>query len=176
MFRFRFDTHSWMIPSVGAPCTVELILWVLSVFRLLVYRIPVYTSNTTRSIYYIVLFQDFTPRRISGRPTVRGTAAIHIITWSVFRSIMMQYFQVLYSGYTLRSRRNWPSAVLLTYSQNSQNYDLQYFSNTQYSQHEVNIIDTPSMIGTFVATPAAALAALAAAAPLAPLMLMCHAL
>ena len=107
---------------------------------------------------------------------MRGTAGTQYVTRRVFLSSMLQYFQFRYSGYTLSPRHNWPSVVLLTYSQYSQNYDLQYFSNTQYSQHEVNIIDTPSMIGTFVATPAAALAALAAAAPLAPLMLMCHAL
>ena len=38
------------------------------------------------------------------------------------------------------------------------------------------MLDTPTVLGTFVATPAAALAALAAAAPLAPLVLMRHAL
>ena len=53
--------------------------------------------------YYIVLFQDFTLRSISGFPTVRGTAGIQIISWTVFHSSMLQYFQVLYSGYTLES-------------------------------------------------------------------------
>ena len=38
---------------------------------LLVYSMPVHTSNTTRSIYYIELFQDFTLPSISGLPTVR---------------------------------------------------------------------------------------------------------
>ena len=42
------------------------------------------------------------------------------------------------------------------------------------SQHEINVLDTPSILATFVATPPAALAAIAAAAPLAPLLLMCH--
>ena len=45
---------------------------------------------------------------------------------------------------------------------------------SQYSQHEINALDTPSILGTFVATLAAVLAALAAAAPLARLLMMCH--
>ena len=45
---------------------------------------------------------------------------------------------------------------------------------SQYSQHEINVLGTPSILGSYVATPAAALAALAAAAPLAPPLLMCH--
>ena len=61
---------------------------------------------------------------------MRGTADIQIITWTVFHPSMLQYFQVPYSGYTLSPRRNWPSVVLLTYSQRSQYYGLQYYSNT----------------------------------------------
>ena len=39
----------------------------------------------------------------------------------------------------------------------------------------MNVLDTLSILGTFVATPASALAVcLAGAAPLAPLLLMCH--
>ena len=48
---------------------------------------------------------------------------------------------------------------------------LQY---SEYSQHEINVLDTPIILEAFVATRADALAALAAAAPLAPLLLMCH--
>ena len=36
----------------------------------------------------------------------------------------------------------------------------------------MNVVDTPRILGTFAATPAAALAAYAATAPLAPLPLM----
>ena len=98
----------------------------------MVYSIPVCTSNTTRSIYYIVR-----------------------------------------SGYTLSPRHNWPSVVLLIYSQYSLYYGLQYYSNTLSTRkHEINVLDTPSILGTFVATPAAALAAVAAAARLASLLLV----
>ena len=39
---------------------------------------------------------------------------------------------------------------------------------------EINVLDTPSILGTYVATPAAAPAGLAAAAHLATLLLFCH--
>ena len=38
----------------------------------------------------------------------------------------------------------------------------------------INVLDTPSILGTFVATPAVALPAFAAAVPLALLLLMCR--
>ena len=90
------------------------------------------TSDTliARGMYHIVLFQDFTLRGISGLPTVRGTAGIQHITRTVFHSSIMQYLQVRYSGYTLSPRRNWPSVQLLTYSQYSQYFGRQDYSNT----------------------------------------------
>ena len=113
--------------------------------------------------------------RDRGFPLCEGTAGIHYVTRRVFRSSMLQYFQVQYSGYTLSPRHNWPSVVLLIYSQYSLYYGLQYYSNTLSTRkHEINVLDTPSILGTFVATPAAALAAVAAAARLASLLLMCH--
>ena len=127
---FRFDTHSWMTLSVGIPCIVQLLLWVPAAFRLLVNCIAVYTSNTTRRIYYIVRFQDFTLRRISGLHTGWGTAGVQYVTRGVFHSSMLQYFQVPNTGYTMSPRHNKPSVVLLKYSQYSLYCGLQYFSNT----------------------------------------------
>ena len=84
-------------------------------------------------IYLVVLFQDLTLRSISGLPTVRGTAGIRYVIRRVFHSGMPQYFQVLYSGYTLSPRHNWPSVVLLIYSQYSLYYGLQYYSCLLYT-------------------------------------------
>ena len=114
-------------------------------------RIPVYTSNTTRSIYGLVRSQDFTLRSISGLPSVRGTAGIQYqyVARRVFHSSMLQYFQLPYSGYTLSPRHNWPPVVLLTYSQYSLYYGLQYTPKlsvlaarkkcTRYSENTWNI-------------------------------------
>ena len=90
------------------------------------------TSDTLigRAMYYIVLFQDLTIRSTSGLPTVRGTAGIQYVIRRVFHSSMLQYFQVRNSGHTLNPRHIWPLVVLLTYSQYSLYYGLQYYSNT----------------------------------------------
>ena len=74
---------------------------------------------------------------------------IQYVTRRVFHSSMVQYFQVPYSGYTLSPRHNWPSVVLLIYSQYSLHYGLQYYSSTlgaqlrnkctRYSEHTWNI-------------------------------------
>ena len=55
---------------------------------------------------------------------------IQYVTRRVFHSSMVQYFQVPYSGYTLSPRHNWPSVVLLIYSQYSLYFGLQYYSST----------------------------------------------
>ena len=69
----------------------------------MVYTIPTYTSNTTCSIYYRVLFQDFTLRSISGLPTLRGTAGIPG-TYYYSESISLEYIAVfpgsICSGYS----------------------------------------------------------------------------
>ena len=91
------------------------------------------TSDTLigRAMYYIVLFQDLTIRSTSGLPTVRGTAGIQqYIARKVFHSSMLQYFHVRYYGHTLSPRGNWPSVQLLTYSQYSQYFGRQDYSNT----------------------------------------------
>ena len=90
---------------------------------------------------------------------------------------MLPYFQVGYSGYTLESSPelafSCTAHILPVLAVLRPPVLLQ---QSQYAQHEINVLDTPSTLGTFVATPAPVLAALAAAAPLAPLVFMCHAL
>ena len=127
MFMFRFDTNSLHDTECRDP--VYCIAHTISARRIspvgIQYTVIYFTS---RSIYYILiaLFQDFTLRSISGLPTVRGTAGTQYVTRRVFLSSMLQYFQFRYSGYTLSPRHNWPSVVLLTYSQYSMYYGLQY--------------------------------------------------
>ena len=95
----------------------------------------------------------------------------------VYRLLLGEYFTrgcFSISGFnTLSPRRNWPSVVLPVLEVLRPPVLLHY---SQYSQHEINVLDTPSILGKFVATPDAAFAGLGAADPLAPLLLICHVL
>ena len=145
----------------------------LAVFRLLV-NTGIYFQHYSPYTLYI-LFQAFTLCSNSGfSHCARYCGYIQYYS----ESISLEYASV------------FPGSILWIYSEYSQYLAFSgtalilpvlavfrppvLLQNSQYSQHEINIPDTPSILGTFVATLAATLAALAAAAPLANLLLMCH--
>ena len=108
---------------------------------------------------------------VSGFHTTKYFRASHCARYCWYadyylESISLEYAAVL-PGFTLSPRRNWPSVVLAVLAAIRPPVLLQY---SQYSQHEIKVLDTLSILGTFVAAPAAALTAPAAAAPLAPLL------
>ena len=85
----------------------------------------IHTSNTTRSIYYIVRFQDFTLRSILGLPAVRGTDGIQYVLGEYFTRVCCSISRFHTLDILLSRRHNWPSVVLLIYSQYSLCYALQ---------------------------------------------------